>query len=126
MYRRPPISTRTDTLFPYTTLFRSYLPIQLAVANADPRLRGGRLSGLRELTDTRKPAFKAIDWIEPEYVQVPSKHGAGTIRGNYYGTEQLEPGRETPVVMIVPGAGYLTNFSAPFHTSSHRRCYTTR
>src|SRR3546814_3989019 len=23
MFRRPPISTRTDTLFPYTTLFRS-------------------------------------------------------------------------------------------------------
>src|SRR3546814_7961712 len=26
MIRRPPISTRTDTLFPYTTLFRSALP----------------------------------------------------------------------------------------------------
>src|SRR3546814_948643 len=25
MIRRPPISPRTDTLFPYTTLFRSYL-----------------------------------------------------------------------------------------------------
>src|SRR3546814_10862723 len=25
MIRRPPISTRTDTLFPYTTLFRSAL-----------------------------------------------------------------------------------------------------
>src|SRR3546814_15976366 len=25
MIRRPPRSTRTDTLFPYTTLFRSYL-----------------------------------------------------------------------------------------------------
>src|SRR3546814_3700795 len=25
--RRPPISTRTDTLFPYTTLFRSPLPL---------------------------------------------------------------------------------------------------
>src|SRR3546814_15608285 len=25
MYRRPPGSTRTDTLFPYTTLFRSKL-----------------------------------------------------------------------------------------------------
>src|SRR3546814_5988667 len=25
MIRRPPISTRTDTLFPYTTLFRSIL-----------------------------------------------------------------------------------------------------
>src|SRR3546814_9049592 len=26
MYRRPPRSTRTDTLFPYTTLFRSHGP----------------------------------------------------------------------------------------------------
>src|SRR3546814_14253813 len=26
MIRRPPRSTRTDTLFPYTTLFRSRLP----------------------------------------------------------------------------------------------------
>src|SRR3546814_19980088 len=25
MIRRPPISTRTDTLFPYTTLFRSFV-----------------------------------------------------------------------------------------------------
>src|SRR3546814_18722708 len=27
MIRRPPRSTRTDTLFPYTTLFRSILPV---------------------------------------------------------------------------------------------------
>src|SRR3546814_15070558 len=27
MIRRPPRSTRTDTLFPYTTLFRSVLPL---------------------------------------------------------------------------------------------------
>src|SRR3546814_10021274 len=26
MIRRPPRSTRTDTLFPYTTLFRSFMP----------------------------------------------------------------------------------------------------
>src|SRR3546814_2456630 len=31
MRRRPPRSTRTDTLFPYTTLFRSALPV------AEPR-----------------------------------------------------------------------------------------
>src|SRR3546814_21061087 len=33
MIRRPPRSTRTDTLFPYTTLFRStylQMPLQLA------------------------------------------------------------------------------------------------
>src|SRR3546814_6990805 len=29
MIRRPPRSTRTDTLFPYTTLFRSYLTVQV-------------------------------------------------------------------------------------------------
>src|SRR3546814_12208107 len=32
MIRRPPISTRTDTLFPYTTLFRSpgaYIPFRI-------------------------------------------------------------------------------------------------
>src|SRR3546814_11001597 len=28
MIRRPPISTRTDTLFPYTTLFRSFLTLK--------------------------------------------------------------------------------------------------
>src|SRR3546814_11541510 len=29
MIRRPPRSTRTDTLFPYTTLFRSFLKVLL-------------------------------------------------------------------------------------------------
>src|SRR3546814_6852659 len=31
MIRRPPRSTRTDTLFPYTTLFRSRQVVRLAV-----------------------------------------------------------------------------------------------
>src|SRR3546814_9128571 len=30
MIRRPPRSTRTDTLFPYTTLFRSVIPLVIA------------------------------------------------------------------------------------------------
>src|SRR3546814_19973975 len=30
MIRRPPRSTRTDTLFPYTTLFRSQAPVATA------------------------------------------------------------------------------------------------
>src|SRR3546814_20503251 len=36
MIRRPPRSTRTDTLFPYTTLFRAPYP-------AMPKLRADRL-----------------------------------------------------------------------------------
>src|SRR3546814_11131347 len=41
--RRPPRSTRTDTLLPYTTLFRSILDIdQLFIAVAGMRLGGHR------------------------------------------------------------------------------------
>src|SRR3546814_12662789 len=58
MIRRPPRSTRTDTLFPYTTLFRSLRnlhpdpvaavrgPVGLGLAAAQaPRLRRGRAAG---------------------------------------------------------------------------------
>src|SRR3546814_10437792 len=43
MIRRPPGSTRTDTLFPYTTLFRSVLPLGVGVGIARD------LDGLRGL-----------------------------------------------------------------------------
>src|SRR3546814_13393804 len=60
MIRRPPISTRTDTLFPYTTLFRSYaesnenlVPYGLLkhvhmpeMARTIERLSGGSAAGL--------------------------------------------------------------------------------
>src|SRR3546814_2498580 len=49
MIRRPPRSTRTDTLFPYTTLFRSLdtpLAIYLKLAHSGPQ--GGRMSCLME------------------------------------------------------------------------------
>src|SRR3546814_14570373 len=35
MIRRPPVSTRTDTLFPYTTLFRSDIVLVEAIAAID-------------------------------------------------------------------------------------------
>src|SRR3546814_3573403 len=39
MLRRPPRSTRTDTLFPYTTLFRSLKSVYARIA--DPLARAG-------------------------------------------------------------------------------------
>src|SRR3546814_14997014 len=44
MIRRPPRSTRTDTLFPYTTLFRSARAAALAAQTASGR--NGRLEDL--------------------------------------------------------------------------------
>ena len=86
---------------------RSYLPTQLAVVPA----QGG---DAKVLTDTRTAAFKAREWIEPEIVQVPSKHGAGTVWGKYYGPKNPEPGKQYPVVMFVHGAGYLQNVHARY------------
>jgi len=80
----------------------SYMPMQLAVVPST----GGTP---KRLTDTRSPAFKAHAWIQPEIVQVPSRHGAGTVWGKYYGPKTFEPGKKYPVVMFVHGAGYLQN-----------------
>src|SRR3546814_1369778 len=46
MIRRPPRSTRTDTLFPYTTLFRSD-PADGKVYNASVLLDGGKVAAVR-------------------------------------------------------------------------------
>src|SRR3546814_8562204 len=45
MRRRPPRSTRTDTLFPYTTLFRSSLPTRIDVSTVHAPL-GSIRSGM--------------------------------------------------------------------------------
>src|SRR3546814_1555346 len=46
MIRRPPRSTRTDTLFPYTTLFRSRIPsVPWSVLLVGRRLHAGRQRG---------------------------------------------------------------------------------
>jgi dipeptidyl aminopeptidase/acylaminoacyl peptidase len=79
-----------------------YLPPQLALV--DPG--SGRA---RELTDTRSAAFRAMDWVPAQRVQVPSRHGAGSVWGKFYGPATMAPGRSYPVVMFVHGAGYLQN-----------------
>src|SRR3546814_15897872 len=58
MIRRPPRSTRTDTLFPYTTLFRSNVALfaraethddETAVTTDDLRIGAGRTGDLAAL-----------------------------------------------------------------------------
>src|SRR3546814_3316036 len=53
MIRRPPRSTRTDTLFPYTTLFRSLKIAQLAPHYQLVLTRTGHLDELEILTEVR-------------------------------------------------------------------------
>src|SRR5690606_37479998 len=97
----------------------SYVPRQLAVMDAD----GGNL---RRLTDTRSPEYRAFDWLQPQYVQVPSKHGAGTIGGRYYGPATMGPGRGSPVVLRVPGAGDVQSGGDRYANSSRGQMFHAR
>src|SRR3546814_12805858 len=53
MIRRPPRSTRTDTLFPYTTLFRSPPPPSMPTSSFRP------LPGTRRTTSTRRTCIRS-------------------------------------------------------------------
>src|SRR3546814_18701564 len=58
MIRRPPRSTRTDTLFPYTTLFRSHAPDGQVFlqAQGNPVLPGGKDADLGMFSRPARPA----------------------------------------------------------------------
>src|SRR3546814_7086426 len=79
MSRRPPRSTRTDTLFPYTTLFRSRQGRQAGQGDAlgggrggdeDPARRlSGRGPGRRASTGRAvgaRSCLRASDWMRSE------------------------------------------------------------
>src|SRR3546814_11824616 len=74
MIRRPPRSTRTDTLFPYTPLCRSVI----AATGADFRIGGAR----------------AFDDVGGDYVQVPPQP-AFTHQIDFYRTALHELGHWT-------------------------------
>src|SRR3546814_3388568 len=58
MNRRPPRSTPTDTLFPYTTLFRSWHPAMVDARNraAQSRRFGGGMNALPASPPASVPA----------------------------------------------------------------------
>jgi dipeptidyl aminopeptidase/acylaminoacyl peptidase len=81
----------------------SYVPPQLALVAADG-------SGTaRELTDTRTAQYKAMSWVAPEIVQVPSTHFKGAIYAKFYKPAGYDKSTRHPAVMFVHGAGYTQN-----------------
>src|SRR3546814_13449157 len=61
MIRRPPISTRTDTRFPYTTLFRSHRAAEEQAVNLNRRIPGGNIG-----TDSEDEAVLVSDTGLPD------------------------------------------------------------
>src|SRR3546814_3970707 len=60
MIRRPPGSTRTDTLFPYTTLFRSRLAASAAQLRAEVEATQNALLGADEAGRTMAEQLLAL------------------------------------------------------------------
>ncbi|QIB67030.1 S9 family peptidase [Kineobactrum salinum] len=63
----------------------------------------------RQLTDTVSDAFKAVDWVIPEIVEVPSSHVEAPIYSKVYLPPDHQQGEAYPAVMFVHGAGYTQN-----------------
>src|SRR3546814_1328161 len=75
MIRRPPLSTRTDTLFPYTTLFRSVAAVGIDTGYTRVRLDAARKPATGDEHDH-------VDRLGDQ----PSRHG-----GDGFLDELLEP-----------------------------------
>src|SRR3546814_6572915 len=103
MIRRPPRSTRTDTLFPYTTLFRSLaegqrIPIETPAIKGSINLVGARidditLSKYRQTIEKDSPAvrlfapgetkaayFASLGW-SAQGIAVPNANSVWTATG---------------------------------------------
>src|SRR3546814_2500223 len=89
MIRRPPIFTRTDTLFPYTTLFRSD---QLALAVAGAQFQGpvgfdrGAVGDIRLLRGVFLQMLQGLVRF-PQNVVFPGQQLAAEIRSEEHTSE---------------------------------------
>src|SRR3546814_14829605 len=98
MIRRPPGSTRTDTLFPYTTLFRSLRPGGEADRPRFPAVDNVVSGKLASLNRTRF-AGEALHQLIGDFLGPPSAVRRHIIRnGNGRAADNL------PVAVLVPKA----------------------
>src|SRR3546814_18438787 len=109
MIRRPPRSTRTDTLVPYTTLFRSPARQRVSVRSGIPPKAGFRIVR-REDTTPRRP---------PPRFEVA---GVAAI-GHSPRKAEIERKRDPPERSPITGSGQADQ---PDFRSSGRRAYTRR
>ncbi|MBO9662044.1 prolyl oligopeptidase family serine peptidase [Dokdonella sp.] len=86
----------------------AYVPAQLAIAGAEPG------AAPRELTDTRTAEYKAMSWLQPAIVAVPSSHTKQPIYAKFYKPKDFDASKKYPAVLFVHGAGYLQNVHLGF------------
>src|SRR3546814_4102420 len=111
MIRRPPRSTRTDTLFPYTTLFRSSERVRLRSTRPSYRSRSESYSEVRSASC----AFSDSTSAAPAAGRVPA---AATFRSEEH-TSELQS------LMRISYAVFCLTNNTDIH-STHHRSYDKR
>src|SRR3546814_9498557 len=91
MKRRPPRATRTDTLFPYTTLFRSASTLRLACAS---------FASASRVAASASASLSAASLKEGGPLRAPRLLFVGA--GRFDGGEQ-HPGQHIEIERIGPG-----------------------
>src|SRR3546814_20919602 len=106
--RRPPISTRTDTLFPYTALFRSHHISRKAVrplkrtalaGHIETKARGFKREALRT-----SPARTSKNFVEdvahPEIGAFADADRQETVEPAIFGARGFENGGDSQIIEI--------------------------
>src|SRR3546814_17667883 len=107
MIRRPPRSTRTDTLFPYTTLFRSFHPRGLV---RQQRAQGGQLGAFRQPPHARPVgAVVAVDEDHAVMLGGRRQQARRAIEGD---AGELRAGGAAAEPLPRPQDSFLTGISA--------------
>src|SRR3546814_13376047 len=100
MIRRPPRSTRTDTLFPYTTLFRSYT---------------GGVTDNQPLAATDLGSFTTVD--------LNARYDMGEGRGMFSNVEfalSVQNLFDEPPPLFVPVTDYTVNYDSTNYSAMGR------
>src|SRR3546814_4972370 len=92
MIRQPPRSTRTDTLFPYSTLFRSPAPSPGHPTAISFGWSGGGTGRRRD--PTKGPPCVSAIWEDGKSTRLNESHEGEDGRQASAGKEKVEIGRE--------------------------------
>src|SRR3546814_14093356 len=96
MIRPPPRSTRTDTLFPYTTLFRSPVNEALAEAGMEIPVVNGSIRGLAAPAEFRNSHPEAWEKLVSAYERtMKNPEFIAFLKQNENGAEWLGPQKTT-------------------------------
>src|SRR3546814_20548036 len=106
MIRRPPRSTRTDTLFPYTTLFRSVADGLVMRQRVERAFRGGDDLDVEPLEQRARPEFRRLQPFADAIVigvGILAREPFGEAEQGRKGVIQPQPRGRAAEQMIVPG-----------------------